>query len=225
MAENVNTKAYWDNRFASGDWEEKNGCWQTQSFARGQIPHLNIPRDFAGTILDFGCGLGDALPVYRQHFQKARLMGMDISSQAVELCRKKYGQWASFFQGTADDVPAGVDVIIASNVLEHLDEDIEVARILRGKCADLYIVVPYREAPLFGEHVHSYDRNHFSALGPCTQKVFACRGWSSYGRERWLQIYFKNVFRYLLCRPLRRRNLQILFHFKGSGAGKAPVGF
>lgn len=224
MAENVNTKAYWDNRFASGDWEEKSGRWQTQSFAKGQIRHLAIPRDFAGTILDFGCGLGDALPVYRQHFQKARLMGMDISSQAVELCRKKYGQWASFVQGTADDVPAGIDVIIASNVLEHLDEDVEVARTLRGKCADLYVVVPYREAPLFGEHVHSYDRNHFSALGPCTHKVFPCRGWSSYGRERWMQIYFKNVFRYLLRRPLRRRNLQILFHFKGSGAGKDPAG-
>lgn len=220
MGENVNSKGYWDHRFASGDWEKKNGRWQTQSFARGQVSHLNLSRDFAGTILDFGCGLGDAIPVYREHFPKARLMGMDISSQAVELCRKKYGHWAVFFQGKAEDVPAGVEVIIASNVLEHLDDDIAVARILREKCADLYVVVPYRESPLFGEHIHSYDRNHFAPLGPCAVKVFPCRGWSAYGRERWIRIHFKNIFRYLLRRPLRYRNLQILFHFKGSMAKK-----
>lgn len=222
MAENVNSQAYWDHRFASGDWEKKNGRWQTQSFARGQLPHLKLPRDFAGTILDFGCGLGDAIPVYREYFPKARLMGMDISSQAVELCREKHGRAAVFLQGKAEDVPAGIDVILASNVLEHLDDDLAVAQTLREKCAELYIVVPYREAPLFGEHVNSYDENHFSALGPCERTIFPCRGWSAYGRERWVQIHFKNIFRFLLGRPLRRRNLQILFHFKGSGAGNPP---
>jgi SAM-dependent methyltransferase len=220
MTENINSQDYWDRRFASGDWEAKNGRWQTQCFAKGQIPHLNIPRDFGGTILDFGCGLGDAIPVYREHFPKARLMGMDISSQAVDLCRRKHGEWATFLQGRAENVPEGIDVIIASNVLEHLDSDVEIAKSLRGKCADLYIVVPYRESPLFGEHVNAYDENHFSALGPCERKIFACRGWSAYGVELWYRTYFKNLIRFLRRRPLRRRNLQILFHFKGSGAAR-----
>ncbi|MDX8412753.1 MAG: hypothetical protein R8J85_01570 [Mariprofundales bacterium] len=77
MDENINTKAYWDDRFSSGDWEEKRGRWQTESFAKGQIEHLKISSDFKGTILDFGCGLGDAMPIYRQSFPLAKLIGMD----------------------------------------------------------------------------------------------------------------------------------------------------
>lgn len=215
MAENINSQAYWDHRFASGDWEEKQGRWQTQCFARGQILHLKIARDFDGTILDFGCGLGDAIPVYREHFPKARLMGLDISSAAIEQCRRRHGTVAEFHQGGPGDIPPGVDVIIASNVLEHLDSEMEVVRRLMRKCADLYVVVPYREHPLHVEHVRAYDKEHFAALEPCERKIFACRGWSVSGRELWYRIYFLNLFRLLANRPLRNRPLQILFHFKG----------
>lgn len=220
MAPNVNTQAYWNQRFASGDWEEKQGRWQTRCFAKGQLPHLKIEKGFAGTLLDFGCGLGDAMPVYREQYPQANLVGIDISSAAVEKCRKMYGALAEFRQGGVEAIPDGVDVIIASNVLEHLDDDLAVVRTLLAKCSALYVVVPYREQPLFGEHVRSYDKNRFSAFAPCERRVFACRGWSAYGRELWVHTYAKNVFRFLRGRPLRRRNRQILFRFMGERADR-----
>lgn len=224
MTININSREYWEQRFSTGDWEGKNGRTQTRNFALGQIPHLGLPPDFKGTLLDFGCGLGDAMPVYRGHFPNARLLGMDVSAAAVEKCRQRYGQMAEFRQGGVDQVPPGLDVIIASNVLEHLDGDVEVVRTLREKCRDLFVVVPYREQPLYPEHVRAYDRGRFAAAGPCRTTVFACCGWSVYGWERWYRIYFLNLFRWLAGRPLRRRPLQILFHFKGSAAAGSGGG-
>lgn len=218
MAVNVNTRDYWNQRFASGDWEEKRGRWQTRCFAQAQIPHLGLAADFAGTLVDYGCGLGDAMPVYRERFPRAKLIGIDFSFPAVEKCRAAYGALAEFRAGGVEVVPNGVEAIIASNVLEHLDDDIGVANALLAKCADLYVVVPYREEPLFDEHVRSYRRDRFDALGPFRKKVFACRGWSAFGRELWHEIYLKNLLRAVVGRPLRHRSRQILFHFRGAAA-------
>ena len=71
---NINTKQYWDNRFTH-NWEKWNGRLQTRYFAEDQAPYLELPPNFDGIILDFGCGLGDAMPIYRKNFPKAKLIG------------------------------------------------------------------------------------------------------------------------------------------------------
>jgi SAM-dependent methyltransferase len=215
MEQNINTRRYWENRFASGDWELKRGRWQTESFAKGQVRHLGIGKEFEGTLLDFGCGLGDAIPIYRKHFPKAKLIGVDISQSAIDICKEMYGTEARFLQGDHNSVPQ-VDIIIASNVFEHLTDDRNVARHLLSKCNSLYIVVPYREWPLSSgfEHVNSYDTNYFQELGKYTYDIFPCVGWSAYGfKALWYGTYFKNIFRLLSGRPLCRRQMQIIFKF------------
>ncbi len=215
MRENINTRSYWENRFSSGDWEAKQGRWQTENFARGLIPHLQIRDNFEGTLLDFGCGLGDAMPIYRKHFPKARLVGFDISQSAIDICHKRYGSIALFMQGDPDSVP-NVDIIIASNVFEHLTDNREVAKCLFPKCKSLYIMVPYKEQLSFPEHINTYDENYFLEIGKYDYKVFPCVGWSQYGiKGLWYQVYFKNLFRFLLRKPLCHRNMQIVFHFGG----------
>jgi trans-aconitate methyltransferase len=115
MKANINTKEYWNNRFSSNDWEENRGRWQTQSLAKGQLEYIDIANDFNGTILDFGCGLGDAIPIFKEKYSNAKFIGMDISESAIEKCRGTYGDIADFHQGDWSNVPQ-VDVIIASNV-------------------------------------------------------------------------------------------------------------
>ena len=226
--ENINTKAHWDKRFATGDWEANEGRKQTEAFARGVIPFLHIPADFSGTILDFGCGLGDAIPVYRNRFPRASLIGMDLSSSAIELCHSRYGHTATFFQGDHTAVPP-VDIIIASNVFEHLSDDLEIARTLCNRCDQLKIVVPYREYPAGSipkpgaEHVNlRYEEDSFATVGSCQCEAFACPGWSEYGFKLFYHIRLLNRFRTLLHRPLRLRKKQILYHIQGeltSGPG------
>jgi len=88
MINNLNTQEYWDHRFSSGDWEESNGRKQTKYFAMSLIKHLKIQKDFTGSILDYGCGLGDAIPVYKLYFPKAKLYGVDISSTMLTTAKK-----------------------------------------------------------------------------------------------------------------------------------------
>lgn len=93
---NINTKNYWENRFATGDWEDKLGRNQTRQFAETQKQYLKIAPGFSGTLLDFGCGLGDAMPIYRTAYPHASLIGMDISEAACRKCKEKYGSFAHF---------------------------------------------------------------------------------------------------------------------------------
>jgi SAM-dependent methyltransferase len=165
--------------------------------------------------LDFGCGLGDAIPVYKENFPHAKLAGIDISQSAIEKCCERYGTIASFMQGDHNSVP-DADIIIASNVFEHLTDDRGVAKVLISKCKSLYIIVPYKEVLSFPEHINTYDEHYFSELGIYDYKVFPCIGWSAYGLHLWYNIYLKNIFRFILGKPLQHRRMQIIFHFKNA---------
>lgn len=212
-----NSPSYWDWRFRSGHWEEGGGRAQTRAFAAGQVPHFGIPADFDGSILDFGCGLGDAMPVYRRAFPKARLAGIDISPGAISRCTERYGYIATFQAGDHLAVPRS-DVIIRSNVFEHLEDYREVARTLLGKCHDLYVIVPYREVIVpGGEHLHSFDRSSFDGLSVQRTVVFHCAGWTEYGfRDQWWELHGKNVLRTLTGRPRKRRGQQIMYHLRSA---------
>lgn len=207
---NINTIDYWDTRFGSGDWARQGGHSQSRLFAEAQLPFLRIPLDFKGSIYDFGCAAGDAFLVYRQAWPHAKLFGIDFSAAAIQLCTERYGQVAKFICGDIDAMPK-VDVIICSNVLEHLDDDTVVVEQLLKKCKTLYLIVPYKEHPLHTEHIRTYDKNSFSYLSVTRKVVFKSRGWTEFGLRNIARIYMGNMLRYLMKRPIRRRRLQILF--------------
>ncbi len=122
---NINTKEYWDKRFETGSWEKCGGREQSFNFARSQIEYLKIPHDIKGSIIDFGCGMGDAFPVYRKYFKEAKLTGIDFSASAIKKSKEKYGHIADFYVGDQFSVPE-TDIIIASNTFEHLSNDKEI---------------------------------------------------------------------------------------------------
>jgi len=211
---NINTKQYWDDRFSSGNWEEKRGRNQTEGFAKSQIKQLRIKKYFSGTILDFGCGLGDAFPIYKKAYPKAKFIGIDISEAAIAKCKTNFGDIANFISGTEKEVPS-VDIIISSNVFEHLSNDIKIARELKQKCKVLYIIVPYKEnlnASLCSEHVNSYDNNSFDKISSNIEiKIFRSEGWGESNKDLIFKVYFKNIGRFLLGRKLRRKVQQIMY--------------
>lgn len=212
---NINTKEYWENRFASGDWENKGGRLQTRQFAETQIKYFDIPKNFDGVILDFGCGLGDAIPIYRAKYPNAYLVGMDISQSAIIRCREKYGQYAKFIQGGFAEVPC-VNVIISSNVFEHLSNDIDIARHLKTRCDHLYIIVPYKQkisASTLNEHIRSYDENHFKEIGSYDYRIFLSRGYGEFNWRMYVNIYIYNIIRFFIGKTIIYRDKQIMFHF------------
>lgn len=212
---NINSEQYWDWRFQSGGWAGNGSREQTRSFALAQTKLFPIENEFSGTLLDFGCALGDAFPIYRKRFPRATLVGVDFSHQAIEQCLSTYGKLATFFCASHEHCPTA-DVIICSNVLEHLEDDSAVASSLQERCRLLLIVVPYREQYLIEEHVRRYELGHFNSLGCVRQKVFAAKGWSQYGlKPLWWGIRCKNVFRPAFAKSILRRRLQILYVVEG----------
>ena len=48
MNDNINTREYWDERFGSGDWDDKRGRAHSRAYARTFIDHWHIPAGFDG---------------------------------------------------------------------------------------------------------------------------------------------------------------------------------
>lgn len=212
LIRNINSRDYWEGRFSTGDWEQKRGRTQTAHFAASQVAHFKFSRDFSGSLVDFGCGLGDAMPVYRKFFPNAKLVGIDVSESAISKCKERYREIASFIRGTHQNCPS-VDIIVASNVFEHLADDVEIAKALLGKCKELYITVPYNEFLLCPEHVRTYNEKYFQALGKSDFVIFPSKGWSEYGLSMW-KLVFKNLMRRLSGKPRQSRRMQIMYRFR-----------
>lgn len=211
----INSRQYWDARFASGNWQQNGGNTQTSQFAQAQVKRLMLAENFSGSIVDFGCGEGDALPVFHRSWPQAGLTGVDFSEAAIQVARARYGMFSAFVVGSQHECPPA-DVIVASNVMEHLDDDITVVEALVRKCDDLFIVVPFEEQFLVDEHVRRYDRASFSSFEVVRVTVFPCKGWSHFGlRDRWWNIHVKNVLRPIFGRDKLNRRLQAIFHIRG----------
>lgn len=208
--ENINTKSYWDNRFKSGNWN-KNGRKQTTHYALGNVAHMDLPRDFSGKILDFGCALGDAIPIFKEAFPHAKFTGIDISEEAIKICKENYGQIAKFISGTHTDIDQ-TDVIIASHVMEHITDDRKVVEHLLKKCKALYIIVPYKENPLYHEHVNYYEEDYFDVFEVLNKVVYNV----SYKNLMGLKGVIKSILKGkpTLYYPFSKN--MILFKIKGS---------
>lgn len=205
---NINTKEYWEKRFRFKEWN-KNGRIQSKEYAKANVRAMEIGTNFKGSILDYGCALGDAIPVYSKFYPKAILLATDISESAIKTCKKVYGNFANFFYGDYKMLPFA-DVIIASHVMEHINNDRLIVSELLKKCNDLFIFVPYKEEPLYFEHVNRYDESYYNELGIFETKVFKV----SYKTKFPLRLVLKNLFKlkFQLYRNVSKDI--IMFHFR-----------
>jgi SAM-dependent methyltransferase len=135
---------------------------------------LEIPRDAA--ILDIGCSGGPLLLALRQAgYTKAQ--GIDISWVAVEVAHQRGIERVEVMDGAALTYPdESFDVILASNVLEHIkDEDAALQswrRVLKPS-GRLIVFVPAYKA-LWSEHDEQgrhYRRYTSPSLGAALRKA------------------------------------------------------
>lgn len=217
---NINTKEYWDSRFKSSDWALKGGNNQSLNFAEEQVKHLPIDSSFTGKILDFGCAEGDAFPIYKKEYPNADLYGIDLSEFAINSATKRYGEFAQFLIGDDNLLVSkklSFDIIICSNVFEHLSDYKDVLGNLLKISPIVIIVTPFNEYlnPLIlnNEHINSFDESTFLEFNS-NYKIYVSKGWSEYGKELFIDIYIKNIFRLLSGRRLRKRAKQIMYQIE-----------
>jgi ubiquinone/menaquinone biosynthesis C-methylase UbiE len=80
---------------------------------RSKVPH----------ILDFGTGVGGLIPHLKREFPRARLTGVDVSSESLAIAQSRYGDAASFLLGDDVSIPldaGSIDIAIVSCVMHHL---------------------------------------------------------------------------------------------------------
>ncbi|HEV3278979.1 MAG TPA: class I SAM-dependent methyltransferase [Terriglobia bacterium] len=171
--ENPNTRAHHEQAYTPGGvWDQNQGRRQTRLFAEYFHRHVKVPFSGAFTVLDVGCGLGDAVPVWHEQYPEARLSGCDVAQSAIDRCVESYGTIATFFRASFEEIGGNWDVIFCSNTLEHFEQYVEIAQLLLSHCRILYVMTPYRETrngqrltPTPGQfHVVTLDKSSFSAL-------------------------------------------------------------
>ncbi len=87
----------------------------------------NEPKD--SKILDIGCSSGIFLKdLERLGFKMENLFGIDISEKAIENCKNNGIQNAFVMDAQKISLPEKFDIIVASDCLEHLEDDTEAIR-------------------------------------------------------------------------------------------------
>jgi ubiquinone/menaquinone biosynthesis C-methylase UbiE len=91
-----------------------------------------IPSREVQSVLDVGCGEGYLARAVHERFPCFEIHGIDASASAIERARKRCPE-ASFSQGRLEDLAGWdrrFDLVICSEVLEHLPNPLDSLRIL-----------------------------------------------------------------------------------------------
>jgi len=125
--------AYYDERYR-GDYmvgHDSLEAWRVADVLRS----IALPKRPA--VVDYGCGRGAWVPLLREVFPDAQVVGVEISPTAVEQARGLHPDCEfSAFDGTSAPLPDGSsDLVFSYHVLEHvldLDETVaDMARLAR----------------------------------------------------------------------------------------------
>src|SRR5215471_13183699 len=93
-------------------------------FARGRINWLARrlrPDQQVHTVLDYGCGTGDATTLLRELLGCKDIIGLDVSVRSLEHARRKHGSDQCRFLTFDEYTPQGsIDVVYCNGVFHHI---------------------------------------------------------------------------------------------------------
>ncbi|MEL7622562.1 MAG: methyltransferase domain-containing protein [Clostridiales bacterium] len=163
MSEVINSKEYWEKRFAEKNWEINQGREQSKYFA--ELFKVNAPQWLINhintnglSVIDMGCAEGDGTQVLSEVFS-GKIYGMDFSKSAIEQAKNRYPE-IDFFCGDIRELPQKWDVLFLSNVIEHFKDPIATLKqISQFANHHIIVMVPFEEEPIEEEHemVFTYE--------------------------------------------------------------------
>lgn len=184
---NINSRAYWDQRFAE-NWESAGGIAQSRFFARLALEALPgwvrfVQKSEGMTICDWGCAEGDGTDVLASLFGTDKITGVDFSAVAIEKALTRYPYLQFHAADWLDDTHETnrYDIVFSSNTLEHFHNPYSVLdKISRHAGKILILALPYREYDRIEEHHYTFLPENIPAyLGQswslAFSKVIDCR--------------------------------------------------
>lgn len=104
---------------------------------RTRVILRELSRDIPKRLLDVGCGGGNLLLAIHRRFPTIRLAGLDLSSRQINANKALLPQHEWYVgdavsRATLDDALGQFDAIVASEVIEHVDEPLTFLGTLRS---------------------------------------------------------------------------------------------
>jgi SAM-dependent methyltransferase len=157
------------NKGWESKWDDMKKYGPFSNHLRRIIKNIIRPLDFK-SVLDVGCGQGSFLKELQSEFPNIKPYGIDISSAAIELARKRVpgGQFC-VADVTGPFLDEKCDLVVCSEVLEHIPDDLTALRNLQ-KITGKYLLVstPQGRMREFEKQV-GHVRNY--APGELVQKI------------------------------------------------------
>ena len=147
-------------RYLGSEYLQKNPTWDVEDspWKAGKVREiLEANAVHPGSIVDVGCGAGLVLVELKRAYPAARLAGYDIAPDAERFWASPRAQGIELTLGDFASVSHGrYDVLLALDVLEHLQDPFAFLARLKGRAAhyvfhfplDLSAVSVLRETPL-----------------------------------------------------------------------------
>lgn len=111
------------------------------------------PDDADPTVLDVGCGWGDKLAAMHERHPYWHFLGMDYGDN-IRHCEQNYdwGMWIDIDLETIESTPPA-DVVICSDVIEHLVNPVPLVQALKATNAEAIIIsTPERDVQYGYDH-------------------------------------------------------------------------
>lgn len=155
--------AGWDQQ-----WDDMKKYGPMSRHIRRYIKKLIRPLPFE-SVLDVGCGQGSLLQELMQEFPGIEPHGVDLSPSAVEFARKRVPQGEfSTLDLVTQTTGKQYDLLVCSEVLEHIEDDVAAMKNLRRMCKGHLVVTTVQgrmrkfEPEAVG-HVRNYERGELVA--------------------------------------------------------------
>ena len=165
IGESPQTPEWWDYQLAHA-WELNEGPAQTLHFMTRLIASLPGPdtaflSENDTTILDWGCAMGEGVAALAEAFPRSRVTGIDLAPSAINAARARF-PLHEFMVTENGSIPERFDVIVTSNVIEHLTHPFDTIREHLASCRLLYLaLVPQCEYPLMEGHLTTFVKESF----------------------------------------------------------------
>lgn len=138
------------------------------------------------SLVDIGCGIGVNIKRIHRHFPEIEFVGTDLSDEILKLARNyvKAGRNVEYVQLDVgrDKLNRQFDVVLCSQVLEHIEDDIAALKHMTSMCGKYMIItVPggnYNSTSrLVGHHRHYKKDELTSMVKSCGFKILYVREW------------------------------------------------
>jgi 2-polyprenyl-3-methyl-5-hydroxy-6-metoxy-1,4-benzoquinol methylase len=158
IEENINTRGFWDKTYRS-EVGRKTTSWNCHS----AVTVLSAVLPKSAHVLDCACGSAFGPLRVSERRTDLRWSGCDYSSEIVEWHKRQSFSWERIFLADIMKIkesvsPGQYDVLMACEVLEHLESPESVARAIASlPSKQAIITVPYLNRVASPDHVWSID--------------------------------------------------------------------